>query len=281
MWDFEHEPEQSRLAERYSIHRTMPSECAAQLENGTADIGLVPIASCATTPDLFIIPGCTIASLDSVRSILLVMRKAQGAGEVRTVAVDTSSRTSLVYMQILFRRYWLGQPRYVPHAPDLAAMLEHCDAALLIGDPALLALEDASAREVRTGETLNYLDLAHEWKQRTGTPWVSALWAVRNEALRTVDLSAQSVIDHFVRSRDHGLMHINDLALEWEAKISLSREAIRSYLTNNIHYVLDESCLEGMELFFRYAAECGVLPGPPALSWLGTKSAQQVRVAAR
>ena len=78
MWDFEHEPAQSRLAEHYSIHRTMPSECAAQLESGESDIGLIPIASYATIAGLSIIPGCTIASLDRVRSILLVVRTGSG-----------------------------------------------------------------------------------------------------------------------------------------------------------------------------------------------------------
>lgn len=269
MWDFEHEPEQSRLARRYSIQRTMPSECAAQLDDSTADIGLVPIASYTTTPDLFIIPGCAIASVDHVRSILLVVRRAQGVGGVRSVAADTSSQTSLAYTQILYKRYWMGAPEFVPHAPHLEAMLKHCDAALLIGDPALLALEDAQARELRTGEKLEYLDLAHEWRQRTGTPWVSAFWAVRSQALVAAGVSAEAVAEDFVCSRDHGLEHIDDLAVEWSAKISLSREAIRSYLTNNIHYVMDESCLAGMEMFFRYAAECGVLPEAPALRWAG------------
>lgn len=268
MWDFEHEPEQSRLASRYRIHRTTPSHCAAQLKDGAADIGLVPIASYCTIPDLSILPGCNIASLDHVRSILLVTRNPGGPDRIKMVAADTSSLTSLAYTQILFQRYWQGQPEFVPHAPDLDAMLNHSDAALLIGDPALLALENAQARERQTGEKLEYLDLAHEWRQRTGTPWVSAFWAVRKHALPAAGGRAESLVEDFVRSRDHGLEHIDDLAAEWSARIPLSPETIRSYLTNNIHYVLNQSCLDGMELFFRYAAECNVLPPAPALRWL-------------
>ena len=272
MWDFEHEPEQSRLAEHYSIHRTMPSECAAQLEKGEADIGLIPIASYATIAGLSILPGCTIASMDRVRSILLVVRTGAELSRVRTVAADTSSLTSLAYTQILFHRYWSGTPEFVPHAPDLETMLARCDAALLIGDPALLALERQGEREQRTGESLEYIDLAHEWRERTGTPWVSAFWAVRNKALSETSRSAAQVAQDFIRSRDHGLEHIDDITAEWASRIPMSPEDIRAYLTGNIHYVLDEACLQGMAMFFRYAEECGVLPAVSELKWTAPPS---------
>jgi chorismate dehydratase len=245
MWDFEHDPEQSRLATRYDIHRTMPSECAAQLQSGEADIGLVPIASYATTPGLSIISGCTIASIDRVKSILLVVRRETGVDGVKTIAADTSSLTSLAYMQILFHRYWKTTPGFVAHAPDLDAMLGEHDAALLIGDPALLALKDEQARERRTGERLEYIDLAHEWRERTGTPWVSAFWAVRDAALNETGVNIESMVEDFVNSRDHGLAHIDDLAAEWTERISLSQEEIRLYLTENIHYRMDANCTAG------------------------------------
>lgn len=238
------------------------------MHSGEADIGLVPIASYAAASGLSIIPGCTIASMDRVKSILLVVRGERGVDEVRTVAADTSSLTSLAYAQILFHRYWKVKPAFVPHAPDLDAMLATHDAALLIGDPALLALEDERARERRTGEKLEYIDTAHEWRERTGTPWVSAFWAVRDAALKESGVNVKRMCQDFVNSRDHGLAHIDDLAAEWTERISLSREEIRLYLTENIHYVMDADCVAGMELFFRYAAECGALPLAPALKWL-------------
>src|SRR5271156_6391175 len=97
MWDFEHEPERSYLRELYQIGYTTPSGCAAELAAGEADIGLVPVAAYATTPGLRIVPGCTIAALDRVRSILLVVRPPGEVEAVRTVAADTSSRTSFAY----------------------------------------------------------------------------------------------------------------------------------------------------------------------------------------
>ncbi len=271
MWSFEHEPSRSELAARYSIQEDTPAECAARLNAGQADIGLIPVA--AHTSSLAVIPGCAIASRDHVRSLILVVRHPDGAapedpGGVRRVALDTASRTTVAYTRILFSRFWRTQPEFFPHPPDLDAMLAQADAALLIGDPALLALEDREARERRTGERLLYLDLAHEWHAFTGTVWVSAFWAVRPEVIAGSGLTAARVIDDFQRSRDEGLAHIDALAGEWAARIPIPRATIHTYLSQNIWYHLDDACLAGLELFYRYGIECGALPAIPALRFL-------------
>jgi chorismate dehydratase len=268
MWDFEHPPERMRLGERYRIHRSMPSRCAAELATGIADIGLIPVAAYATTPGLAIIPGCAIASLDRVRSIVLVVRNEGGMKAVCRVAADTDSQTSNAYAQTIFRKFYGTDPEFVAHAPNLDAMLADCDAAVLIGDPALLALENQSARYERTGEWLEYIDLAQEWKRHTGAPWVSAFWAVRPEALSKSGLTPRQVIDDFVQSRDHGMAHIDDLVREWTSRMPIPASTIRTYLSENIHYVLDEECISGIDLFFRYASECEVLPAASGLNFL-------------
>jgi chorismate dehydratase len=268
MWDFEHEPRRSDLRLRYQIGYTTPASCAAELAAGEADIGLVPVAALATTPSLAIVPGCTVAALDRVRSIILVVRPREGVRAVRTVAADTSSRTSFAYARILFDIFWKVPAVFVPHPPDLEAMLAVADAALLIGDPALLALEEKDAREARTSERLLYLDLAHEWHSFTGLPWVSAFWAVRPGALDETGARATELIEDLQSSRDHGLAHVDDLVEEWSGRIAVPRETIRFYLANNIHYVLDEACLRGLDAFYRLAAECGALPAAPALTLL-------------
>src|SRR5271154_5979756 len=182
MWDFEHEPEKSRLAQRYEIRYSAPSRCAEDIFTGFADIGLVPAAAYAIDPTMLIVPGCAIASKGNIRSILLVTREG-GPEAAKIVATDTSSLTSAAYTEILFRKYWNPSAEFVRLAPKLDLMLQAADAALLIGDPALLALEDSRQRFDRTGETLLYYDLGHEWMSRTGVPWVSAFWAVRGAAL--------------------------------------------------------------------------------------------------
>jgi chorismate dehydratase len=255
MWDFDHPPLAAELATRYQVDSMMPSECADRLANGTADIGLVPIAALATTPGLRIIPGCTIASKGRVRSLLLVHRAAQPLAALRTVAADTASRTTLAYARILFHFYGNPAVPFIPMAADLDTMLERASAAILIGDPALMALEERANRFERTGEELVYLDLAEEWTAVMDVPFVSAAWCAAQGSILD-----DSIETDFIRSRDHGLANIDTLVAEWSRKLPLSDETIRSYLTSNIHYVLDEECIEGMRVFFEKAAEVGILP---------------------
>lgn len=255
MWDFEHLPLAPELSTRYRIDWMLPSACADHLADGSADIGLVPIAALPVTPGLRIIPGCTIASKGAVRSLLLVRRAQQELSAIRTVAADTASRTTIAHARILFRRWDNPAAQFIPMSADLDKMLADADAAIVIGDPALFALEDRTTRQARTGEELVYHDLAQEWRTSTGMPFVSAVWAVR-ESVPITD----RLIDDFVGSRDHGLAHVDDLAQEWSAKMALPQNTIRAYLTKNIHYVLDEECIEGMRMFYRLAADAGILP---------------------
>jgi chorismate dehydratase len=272
LWDFEHDPRVAELGAQYELDYTLPSQCADDLASGAADVGLVPIAAYATVPGLKIVAGCVIASLDHVRSIVLVVGHPDGITAVRTVAVDTSSRSSVIYTQIFFRKFLGMTPKFIPAAPDVSQMLKHADAALLIGDPALLALEHRAEIEASGGEKyqreLLWLDLAAEWRTRTGLPWVAAFWACRPELLAETFISADQLTADMNASRDAGLEHIDDLVREWTPKIALEPEAIRDYLTRNIYYNLDGPCIEAAKLFFRYAAEIGALPAAPPLNFL-------------
>ena len=273
MWDFEHPPHNATLAQRYRIHYTQPSLCADELLAARADLGLIPIAS--LTSSLAIVPGCTIAALDRVRSIQLIVKRKSGTAEntgpvlaaIRTVAADTASRSSLAYAQILFRKFIGTQPGFLPAPANPIAMLAHADAALLIGDPALLALEDRTRIEQAAGPCL-WVDMAHEWRARTGLPWVAAVWAIRPEALVNSATTEPQLIEDLQRSRNGGLAHIDSLVAEWTPRIAIPPDTIRRYLTHHIHYTLDEDCVAAIQLFRQYAAEAGILSPLPRLRFL-------------
>ena len=258
MWDFQHPPLDDPLALQYQIAWMLPSECAARLAAGQADLGLVPIAALATTPGLRIVPGCTIASRGRVRSLLLVRRASRPLAALRSVAADTASRTTLAHTRILFHKWGNPGVPFLPMSADLDAMLDRADAAILIGDPALLALEERANRFERSGEELVYHDLAEEWHTLTGLPFVSAVWgAAAISGAPGLDFETGSLTQDLIQSRDHGLQNMDTLVAEWTRQLPLSDETIRTYLTENIHYVLDEECQEAMRVFFRLAAECG------------------------
>src|SRR6478752_5363889 len=104
MWDFEH----GIAGKDFDIAYTLPSACAAALNAGAADIGIIPAAAYTTVPDLTILPDVAIAARRSVRSILLVSKKP--VESIETVALDTSSMTSVALTKVLFER-WLGGGR--------------------------------------------------------------------------------------------------------------------------------------------------------------------------
>lgn len=261
MWDLHHN---AGVAARYDLHLTVPSQCAAQLLAGEADLGLIPIA--ALTPDLAIVPNCTIASLHKVRSILLVVKAPLALEQVRTVAADTASRSSAAYAEVIFRHFLHTEPEFVQARADVPSMLESRDAALLIGDPALLALEQRAQIEAQTGPCTWY-DLAELWNQYTGLPWVAAVWAVRPAAVPQASDRVQ-LIDDLTGSRNHGLAHLEDLVQEWTPRLALPPATIRTYLTHNIHYILNAPCIQALHLFRTLAAQHGILPPLPTLRFL-------------
>jgi len=258
MWDFEH----GQAHADFDISYTLPSQCAASLRAGSSDIGIIPAAAYAGISDLVILPGVAIASRRSVRSILLVSKVP--LEKIRSVALDTSSMTSVALTKVLFGKWWGGGRTFTPMAPDIEQMLQTHDAGLVIGDPAL---------RINRSRYITY-DLAEEWIRLTGKPFVFAFWAVRQAALKDAprDLDLAAV---FQESRDHGLLakNLDRIASEWGPRLDLSQENVKSYLTENIHYFLDPACVQGMELFFKYAQECGALLSAPPLFFLDAAKA--------
>jgi chorismate dehydratase len=251
MWNFEHGSEREELRQDFEIDYTIPSRCAQMLAEGSADIGIIPVAAYTGIENLLILPDIAIASDDAVRSILLVSKLP--LEQIRTVALDSSSRSSAALIQVLFANYWKQEARFVSAEPQLDSMLRSNDAALLIGDPAL---------KVDRSRYVTW-DLAHEWRTFTGRPFVFAFWAVRGGAASDDELAY--VAEVFRASRDAGLVHLAEIAAEWSRKLELSPEFITSYLAENIQYSLRSENIAGMELFFRLAAELKVLPPAPEL----------------
>ena len=266
MWDFHHPPLAASLARRYTLTLTAPAQCAANLLAGSADLGLIPIA--ALTPELRIVPGCTIASLHRVRSIQLLSKLP--LDQVRSVAADAASRSSAAYTQVLFRHFLATDPGFQTLSADPIAMLAQADAALLIGDPALLALEQRAHIESRTGP-LEWHDIAELWHTYTELPWVAAVWAARPTALPN-PAARHQLIQDLNHSREHGQQNIEALVEEWTPRIAIPPQTIRTYLTQNIHYTLDTPCQQAIRLFRTLAAQTKVLSPLPDLLFLDPAS---------
>jgi predicted solute-binding protein len=223
--------------DRFDLEFRLPADCADQLASGAADIGIVPSFE-LTRQDLEIIPGAGIACHGAVRSILLI--SSRPAGEIRSLALDSSSRTSVELVQVLLERRYGVAPHCVSHAPDLDAMMRVADAALIIGDPAL-RIDSASL-------PWRVYDLGAEWVTMTGLPMVFAVWAGRKGVV------TPEVVAAFLESCRYGLDRMEEIVAAESAARGFAPELVRQYLTRNIVHELGPRDYQGMELFLKYAS---------------------------
>jgi predicted solute-binding protein len=216
----------------------VPSECADLVSAGDADIGIIPTFE-LTRQNLAVVPGSGIASRGAVRSILLISKCP--AEEIRSLAADTSSRTSVALARIVLTRKFGGSPRLLSAAPDLNSMLATSDAALIIGDPALRI--DPSALP------FHVYDLGQEWTAWTGLPMVFAVWAGRTEVI------TREVIAAFQQSAGYGQAHLEEIVRTESVARGFPSDLVRRYLTRHITCDVGEEEQAGMELFLSYARQ--------------------------
>jgi chorismate dehydratase len=232
-WGLLHEPPAG-----VSVSRDAPSVCAAKLASGAADVGLIPSIEYQRIPGLRVVPGLGIAAASEVRSVLLVSRVSRE--KIGSIALDPASRTSAALTRILLKRRYGLAPREIEGSEGAA------DARLIIGDPAL--------KTRLNGHVV--LDLAAEWRAFSGHPFVFAFWA----AVPGVEAGPLGKL--LAGSYEAGRREFGSLVREEARESGLSEPVVEDYLRHALHYKLDAGDLAGLDLFYRLAAEDGLI-GPP------------------
>jgi chorismate dehydratase len=230
-WGLLHEPPAG-----VTVSRDAPSACAAKLASGEADVGLVPSIECQRIPGVSVVAGLGIAASSEVRSVLLVSDVSRD--RIRSVSLDPASRTSAALTRILLKRVYGIEPEYREGGGS-------ADARLIIGDPAL--------KTRLNGHVV--LDLAAEWRAFTGRSFVFAVWAVRDGA--DAELAGRAVRASRARAASEFLRLVREEA----AETGLSEAVVEDYLRHSLHFELTPADLEGMRLFYRLAAEDGLIEG--------------------
>lgn len=231
-------------ASQFAVRFDVPSKCAALLHEGTVDLGLIPAVEYLRGPNYHIVPDISIASDGPVATVAVFTRKP--ISQVKTLALDLSSRTSVVLTRVLCAKRWKIEPSFTPAEPDLEAMLCRADAALVIGDPAF------DIDPVERG--VSKIDLGVEWKAMTGLPFVYAMWVGKAGAASPDHCRALQ------EARDHGVAHLADIAREvGEGDSDLARRSLE-YLRDNLRYGLGPLEAAGLRRFFELAAEVGQVP---------------------
>jgi chorismate dehydratase len=225
----------------FSLRFDVPSKCAALLHEGSIDTGMIPSIEYLRGRDYRIVPGVGIISDGPVASVALFTTTP--VSSIRTIAADTSSRTSNALLRILCAERFGVDPEFHPMPPDPEAMLRRCDAALIIGDPALfLDHERLGAEKV---------DLGDQWTSMTGLPFVWAFWAGRQGALSPTAVAA------LVAARDAGVAESDAVADTYCGPERAARG--KEYLRENIYYILGDREEEGLRTYYEFAERHGIV----------------------
>jgi chorismate dehydratase len=227
-----------------------PARSAELLREKRVDAALVPVIEYQRIEDVLLVPDVCVGARERVRSVCLIT-KDKDLREVKTVALDVSSKTSVALTKIIFREFLGFEPVYKEAKPNLDEMLSNSDCALIIGDPALMNAESEKTKDkgqrTRDKIQIRKFDVAETWKSFTGLGFVFAMWmanAEKREAARKIDFAA---------ARDEGLRHLDEIISNYETEITLPREDFKKYLSENISYSIDENMQQGLELYFQLA----------------------------
>lgn len=225
------------------------------LSRGEVEGALVPVIEYQRIPEILLIPDVCVGSRGNVRSVVLATKK-DDLRDVRSVALDESSRTSVTLLKIIFQEFLGIDPEWNEFKPDLDRMLSENDAALIIGDPAMTFLQD----------DLRIFDMASLWREYTGKGFVFAMWAVREDCIHLINH-----ID-FAAARDEGLRQVEEIVARYEKQIPLSRDELRAYLTEKITYHVDKSMEQGLNLYFDLAFKNGLIEERKPLRFVNTSA---------
>ncbi|MEN6535116.1 MAG: menaquinone biosynthesis protein [Bryobacteraceae bacterium] len=222
----------------FDLDFRIPAQCADRLASGEADIGIAPAVEVPRIKLAIVSRNC-IASDGAVRSILLVSKTP--LDQVRVLAADSSSRTSVALTRVILARKYGVTPAIVRHDPDTEAMLHVADAAVIIGDPALRV----------EPSRLPYLvkDLGEEWKAMTGLPMVFAVWAGREE------FATSEIAERFEASYRFGAARLDEIVAQESAPRGLDKALAYDYLARLMRFELGPREMQGLELFLKYASE--------------------------
>jgi len=183
--------------------------------------------------------------------------------EIARVHADTESHTSVVLGRVVLYMLHGLTPEFIDYnarehvAPSDPGATEPPETILLIGDKVVTDPPPAEAYP-------HTLDLGQAWRERTGLPFVYAVWMCRADDAGTTRIATASAMLDRLRRR-------NRERLDWIVRTRAARygwpeDLAARYLRELLCYEVDDRARAGGELFVRKAAELDVVDSP-TLAW--------------
>jgi len=245
IWSFQ----RGARKDEVELIEAVPARCGELLAENLVEVALVPAIEYQRIPALVVVPGVCVGSREKVRSVNLVS-KLDELKDVRTVALDESSRTSATLVKIIFREFLGFEPKWVSAAPDLKRMLAKNDAALIIGDPGMTF----------SRQGFKVFDMASLWRRHTGLGFVFAMWMIGPAA------SAEARSIDFVAACKEGLARTEEILNFYQPLLGLARDELQMYLGENLSFSFDDQLRAGLDLYYKLAYKQGLIPAVKPLN---------------
>jgi chorismate dehydratase len=225
-------------------------------------IDVAPISSFAyaeLADKLVLLPDLSVSADQQVKSILLFHKKPIDQLDGCVVSLTNASATSVNMLKIILHKFMKVTPHYQTEEPDLHAMMQHADACLLIGDDAIRASWENEG-------TYLVSDLATLWHAHTGFGMTFAVWAVRKEIAATHEEQLTQVTDAFYESRRKATLDLDPIVARAQQLLGGESAYWRDYFTT-LTYTFDEQQQRGLQVYYEYAYELGLLQKPVQLQF--------------
>lgn len=233
-----------------------PTKLNEMFLEGKLDITPISSIEFARNSDqAIILPNMSISADGDVQSILLFSKVPITELDGLNVCLTSSSATSVALLKILFEHYYQIQVQYTVQKPDLQQMLKKNDAALLIGDDALLARHGNLDYE---GRPLFVIDLGHAWRDFTGLKMIYALWVIRSRFVEEHTAEIEAISKAFVDAKNFGFSHVSLLVDKAEQATGLPRPVLESYF-QTIQYEFGADERKALLTYYDYAYKSGLI----------------------
>jgi chorismate dehydratase len=241
-----------------------PATLNAMLAEGKLDISPVSSAAYARHADRWLLlPDLSISCRGPVMSVLLASRRPLSELGGRTVMLTRESATAAALTRLLLAEEGI-RPRFVTgRVCSRTDLGDDVGAALVIGDAAL--------REPWAETFPHVLDLGTCWWERTGLPFVFALWAVRRRFAEAHPERVRAAIRAFRESRRYGEGRMDEIIPEASRRLGIGPDTCRRYY-DRLHFGLDADHIRGVRRFFGGLHREGILPRPVEMAFFGCDS---------
>ena len=237
----------------------VPTDLNRMLLEGGIDFG--PISSIAYARGhrrLLLSRHVSISSLGAVESIQLVARKP--LPDIRKVALTQQSATAVALLKTIFKLHLRQKVEYRELEGTVEGALYQCDAVLLIGDDGLKALHSPFP-----GTSCH--DLGALWQSWTDLPMVYAVWAARQEFVRTNGREILAVEAELVECMDYGRERLPEVVESAAGQFPFDTDSLTRYFAL-LSYDFTPEYQQGLRRFFELAHQAGELEEVPELRFI-------------